>query len=111
MRDHFQEFDISPEIVREMLDSGEPLLLLDVRADAEWEKAHLEGAIHIPLAELAARAEELDREMTTIVYDHRGEQSVDACLLLWDAGFRKVRSLAGGIDLWSEVIDPEVPKY
>ena len=111
MRDHFQEFDISPEIVREMVESREELVLLDVRGDWEWEKAHLEGAIHIPLAELAGRTEELDREMTTIVYDHRGEQSVDACLQLWDAGFRKVRSLSGGIDLWSEAIDPEVPKY
>jgi len=40
-----------------------------------------------------------------------GDRSVDACLALWDAGFRKVHSLTGGIDLWSEVIDPEVPKY
>ena len=63
------------------------------------------------IAELAARLEELDREQWIVVYCHIGDRSVDACLALWDAGFRKVHSLTGGIDLWSEVIDPEIPKY
>jgi rhodanese-related sulfurtransferase len=111
MRDHFQEFEISPEIVNEMLESGDEVVLLDIREDWEWEKSHIEGAIHIPLSELSLRAEELDREQPTIVYCHVGDRSVDGCLLLWDLGFRKVRSLTGGIELWSEVIDPEVPKY
>ena len=111
MRDHFQEFDISPEIVNEMIEAGEELVLVDVREDWEWEKSHIEGAIHIPLGELPRRLDELDPECWTIVYCHTGEQSVDACLVLWDAGFRKVRNLSGGIDLWSEVIDPEVPRY
>jgi len=111
MRDHFQEFEVSPEIVNEMIDSGEEVVLVDVREDWEWEKAHIENAIHIPLSELRQRVEELDRERWTVVYCHVGDRSVDACLTLWDMGFRKVHSLTGGIDLWSEVIDPEVPKY
>jgi adenylyltransferase/sulfurtransferase len=111
VRDHFQEFEISPEIVREMMDSGEEFVLVDVREDWEWEKAHLEGAIHIPLAQLRERAEDLSREVPAVVYDHKGDRSIDACLLLWEEGFRKVRSLSGGIELWSEVIDPEVPRY
>jgi rhodanese-related sulfurtransferase len=111
LRDHFQEFEISPEIIHEMMESGEEFVLLDVREDWEWEKAHLEGAIHIPLPQLQGRTGELDPEMPVVVYGHHGERSIDACLLLWEAGFRKIRSLSGGIDLWSEVIDPEVPKY
>jgi adenylyltransferase/sulfurtransferase len=46
-----------------------------------------------------------------IVYCHVGDRSVDACLVLWNAGFRKVRNLTGGIDAWSELIDPSVPRY
>jgi rhodanese-related sulfurtransferase len=111
MRDHFLEFEISPELVNEMVESGEEVILLDVREDWEWEKAHLDGAIHIPLDELAARVEELDRRSETIVYCHHGERSVDGCLLLWEAGFRKVRSLTGGIEAWSELVDPGVPRY
>lgn len=111
MRDHFQEFEISPELVDEMMQTKEPFVLLDVRDDWEWEQAHLEGAIHIPLEDLAGRIEELDPTLETIVYCHVGDRSLDACLLLWDGGFRKVRSMTGGIEAWAEVIDPSVPRY
>jgi rhodanese-related sulfurtransferase len=111
VRDHFQEFEISPELVSEMIQSGEEFILLDVREDWEWERAHLDGAIQIPLAELPGRLGELNPDGTIVVYCHTGDKSVDACLLLWEVGFRKVRALSGGIHLWSEVIDPEVPKY
>lgn len=111
MRDHFLEFEISPELVHEMVEAGEDLILLDVREDWEWEQAHLEGAIHIPLSELSTRIEELDSNQETIVYCHHGERSIDGCLLLWEHGFRKVRSLTGGIEAWSELIDPSVPRY
>ena len=112
MRDHFQEFEISPELVREMMDGVEDeVILLDVREHWEWERAHLEGAIHIPLDELGLRLGELDASQEIVAYCHVGERSMDACLLLWDAGFRKVRSMNGGIEAWSELVDPTVPKY
>ena len=68
MRDHFLEFEISPELVHEMIDTGEDPILLDVRDDWEWEHAHLEGAIHIPMDELAGRIGELDPRSEIIVY-------------------------------------------
>ncbi len=111
MRDHFLEFEISPELVFEMMDAGENLILLDIREDWEWEKAHLEGAIHIPLGDLGNRVTELDPNRETIVYCHHGDLSVDGCLLLWEHGFRKQRSLTGGIEAWSELVDPSVPRY
>jgi rhodanese-related sulfurtransferase len=111
VRDHFLEFEISPELVHEMIDTGEDPILLDVRDDWEWEHAHLEGAIHIPMDELSGRIGELDPRSEIIVYCHHGDRSIDGCLLLWEHGFRKVRSLTGGIEAWSELIDPTVPKY
>jgi rhodanese-related sulfurtransferase len=111
MRDHLDELEISPELVREMMDAEEPFVLLDVREDWEWERAHLDGAIHIPMGELEARVESLDASKEVVVYCHVGERSVDACLILWNAGFRKVRNLTGGIDAWSELVDPAVPRY
>lgn len=111
MRDHFHEFEISPELVCEMIEAGEDLILLDVRDDWEWEKAHLEGAIHIPVSELADRVNELDQNQETIVYCHVGERSIDGCLLLWESGFRRLRSMTGGIEAWSELVDPTVPRY
>ena len=111
MRDHFLEFEISPELVHEMIDTGEDPILLDVRDDWEWEHAHLEGAIHIPMDQLAGRIVELDPRSEIIVYCHHGDRSIDGCLLLWEHGFRTVRSLTGGIEAWSELIDPTVPRY
>jgi len=112
MRDHFQEFEISPELVREMMEGVEDeVILLDVRDDWEWERAHLEGAIHIPLEQLLSRLAELDPSQEIIAYCHVGERSIDACLVLWEAGFRKVRSMIGGIEAWSELVDPTVPRY
>lgn len=113
MRDHFQEFEISPELVREMMegDEAEVVILLDVRDNWEWERAHLEGAIHIPLEELGKRSDELDRQQEIVAYCHVGERSIDACLLLWEAGFRKIRSMTGGIEAWSELVDPTVPRF
>lgn len=111
MRDHFHEFEISPELVHEMIEAGEELILLDVREDWEWERAQIEGAIHIPLEELSRRLVELEPTSDVIVYCHHGDRSVDACLLLWEAGFRKVRNLSGGLEAWSELVDPTVPKY
>jgi rhodanese-related sulfurtransferase len=112
VRDHFQEFEISPELVREIIDGGEEaLILLDVRDDWEWERAHIESAIHIPLDQLSGRIEDLDRNQEIVAYCHVGERSIDACLVLWDAGFRKIRSMIGGIEAWSELVDPTVPRY
>jgi rhodanese-related sulfurtransferase len=111
VRDHFLEFEISPELVSEMMEAGESLILLDVREDWEWEKSHLEGAIHIPLPGLSDRVLELDPQKETIVYCHHGDRSIDGCLMLWDLGFRKIRSMTGGIEAWSELIDPTVPRY
>lgn len=111
MRDHLDEFEISPELVREMIDAGEPFVLLDIREDWEWELAHLDGALHIPMGELESRIESLDPNAEIVVYCHHGERSVDSCLVLWNAGFRKVRNLTGGISAWSELVDPSVPRY
>jgi adenylyltransferase/sulfurtransferase len=111
VRDHLDELEISPELVHEMIEAGESLILLDIRDDGEWEKAHLESALHIPFGELSSRMDELDPGQEIIVYCHHGERSVDACLLLWEQGFRKVRNLTGGIEAWSELVDPSVPRY
>ena len=111
MRDHLDELEISPELVNEMILAGERLILLDIRDDWEWEKAHLETALHIPFAELPDRLDELETSQEIIVYCHHGDRSIDACLILWEHGFRKVRNLTGGIEAWSELVDPSIPRY
>jgi len=65
----------------------------------------------IPLGEIAKRADELHREQPIVVHCHSGRRSAQAVRLLQQCGFANVYNLEGGIDAWSEFIDPTVPKY
>lgn len=91
--------------------SGETVRLLDVRELWEFEQAHLEGADHVPLAQVPMHRETLAGETEVICYCHSGQRSLTAALWLRRAGVRGARSLAGGIEQWAVEIDPTVPRY
>jgi adenylyltransferase/sulfurtransferase len=95
------------------LKAGEPVYLLDVRTPAEHAIAALPGSQLIPLAQLAARAGEVrpGAGATVVVYCHHGIRSRAAADLLARLGHSSACSLAGGIDAWSVLIDPQVPRY
>jgi molybdopterin/thiamine biosynthesis adenylyltransferase/rhodanese-related sulfurtransferase len=98
------------ELKRKM-DAREEFELIDVREPFEYEIARINGSKLIPLGEIAARADELQRERTIVVHCHSGARSAEAVRLLQQRGFTNVYNLEGGIDAWSEQIDPTVPKY
>lgn len=106
-----QTAEISVSDLKAKLDAQESFLLLDVREPYEFEIARIEGAKLIPLRELSARQGELDREKEIVVHCHSGVRSAHAVELLRSAGFAHAFNLAGGIDAWSEEIDPTVPRY
>lgn len=95
----------------ERMRSGRPFVLLDVREPFEFEMARIEGAHLIPLGELPARWRELDREKEIFVLCHSGLRSERAAEFLRGSGCARVANVAGGIDAWSEEIDPDVPRY
>ncbi|HZD49810.1 MAG TPA: molybdopterin-synthase adenylyltransferase MoeB [Silvibacterium sp.] len=92
------------------LDAGEDIYLLDVREPHEYQIANLGGHL-IPLGDLPARVRELDSSREIIVHCKTGGRSQKAAEFLQQAGFRKIQNLAGGIQAWSEQVDPKVPKY
>jgi len=87
------------------------LLLIDVREPLEAEIAHIEGARLIPLRELPGRLAELPGHGEIVTLCHHGPRSLKAREILKGAGFSSVRSLAGGIDAWSQEVDDTVPRY
>jgi sulfur-carrier protein adenylyltransferase/sulfurtransferase len=103
--------EISPHELKQRMDAGEPFELIDVREPFEYEIARIEGAKLIPLGEIAQRLDDLEREQPIIVHCHSGKRSAQAVRLLQQRGFAKVYNLGGGIDAWSEQIDPNVPQY
>jgi molybdopterin/thiamine biosynthesis adenylyltransferase/rhodanese-related sulfurtransferase len=100
----------SHELKRKM-DTREPFELIDVREAFEYEIARIDGAKLIPLGEIAERVDELQRERPIVVHCHSGQRSAQAVRLLQQRGFANVYNLEGGIDAWSDQIDPNVPKY
>ena len=102
---------IQPADLKALLDSGQPVLLLDVRQPEEHAFCALPGSVLIPLGELAARVEEVQPEgATVVVYCHHGVRSLSGAAILARAGVAAF-SLAGGIDRWSLAVDPAVPRY
>jgi rhodanese-related sulfurtransferase len=102
--------NLSPTALKALLDTGS-ITLLDVRTDEELELARLDGAVHIPLAELSARSGELNPLAPIAVLCHHGVRSELAGRLLERNGFADVSHLIGGIDAWSEAVDPSIPRY
>jgi rhodanese-related sulfurtransferase len=99
--------------VKQLLDSGEPLLLLDVREPHEYATAKIEGATLIPMREIPARVAELEPYKTgrVIVHCHHGGRSQRVMNYLRQQGFTSVQNMTGGIDDWSLQVDPGVPRY
>jgi adenylyltransferase/sulfurtransferase len=101
---------IEPVELKRRIDAGEDILVLDVREPHEYRIGNIGGKL-IPLAELPARVNELDREREIVVHCKSGGRSTQAYELLRAAGFTKLANLTGGITKWSETVDPKVPKY
>ena len=78
---------------------GEGAVLLDVRGEREFRRAHIPGAVHIPLSELEARALELPEDRTIVTFCTGGLISTGAANLLTELGFTAV-NLARGLIEW-----------
>ncbi|HEU5335320.1 MAG TPA: molybdopterin-synthase adenylyltransferase MoeB [Terriglobales bacterium] len=102
--------EIQPEELKAKLDAGEDIFILDVREPHEYQICNLQGYL-IPLGELPKRAHELDSSREIVAHCRSGVRSAKAVSFLQQAGFHKVKNLAGGILAWSDKVDPSVPKY
>lgn len=110
-----EPIEIEPAAVQALgaADSGTCWLLLDCRTAEEHATARIDGAVLIPMQELAARVDELDawRDKPVIVHCHHGVRSLRVAHWLRERGFSGARSMRGGIEAWSAEIDPSVPRY
>jgi rhodanese-related sulfurtransferase len=103
--------EISPQELKARLDGQAALLLLDVRQDWETQICRLPNAVHIPIEELEQRVDELDPQDQIVVYCHQGVRSAAVAEYLRSVGFRDVKNLSGGLDLWARTIDPSMRRY
>ncbi|HLL73424.1 MAG TPA: rhodanese-like domain-containing protein [Pyrinomonadaceae bacterium] len=104
--------EITAKELKERLDRGDDLQIIDVREPNEYESARLEGSKLIPLAQVVNRKDEIDESRETVVHCKMGGRSAKAIEALQRAGFAgRLLNLKGGITAWSNDVDPSVPKY
>jgi adenylyltransferase/sulfurtransferase len=98
--------------LKQKLDNGENVQLIDVRQPDEHAFAKIEGAKLIPLGDVMRRMDEIDESRETVIHCKAGGRSAKAIEFLQKAGFKgKLSNLKGGITAWSNEVDSSVPKY
>ena len=102
--------EIQPEELKRRLDAGEDIYILDVREPHEYQICNLNGHL-IPLGDLPKRMNELDSSREIVAHCRSGVRIGKAVDFLRQAGFRKVKNLAGGILAWADKVDTRMPKY
>jgi adenylyltransferase/sulfurtransferase len=103
--------EVDPVSLAARLFEGDQVHVIDVREPHEWAIGRIQGAHLIPLAALESRLGELPLDRDIVVHCKAGGRSAQAVRRLRAAGFDRVWNLAGGIQRWSQEVDPEVPQY
>ena len=96
--------------LKQRMDAGEDVYILDVREAYEYQIANIGGKL-IPINEVPQRLAEIDRDREVIVQCRSGARSQRVAEFLQQAGYPKVVNLAGGILAWADQIDAKVQKY
>jgi rhodanese-related sulfurtransferase len=89
------------------------VIIVDVRTPEELAVSHVPGTVNIPLSELDRRTDEIEPgpgQLVTVLC-HHGVRSLKASLMLRELGFPGALSIAGGIEAWSLIADPAIPRY
>ena len=92
---------ITPQEAKEIMDTEEGYVILDVRSQSEYDEKHIPGAILIPDTEIEAKAEGLltEKDQLILVYCRSGRRSKNAAAMLAKMGYTNVKEF-GGINDW-----------
>jgi rhodanese-related sulfurtransferase len=102
---------IRPSELAELLQRDSSVKLLDVRSREEFDAVHLDGSLFMSQTTMKDVMSQWPRSTPFVIIDHQGKHGLDAAAYFLGHGFENVRCLRGGIDAWSEQIDPKLPRY
>jgi adenylyltransferase/sulfurtransferase len=103
--------EITSVELKQRLDRGDKLTLVDVREPNEYQINRIPGTVLIPLGEVPRRYAELDKDAEIVVSCKMGGRSAKAADFLRSVGFTRVLNHRGGILDWIDKVDPSQPKY
>ena len=104
-------YEMTPKALKQVLESDEQQILLDVREPYEWDICHIDGAKLLPTSSFDPATSGLDKEAPIYLYCYKGQRSITALKELLNAGYKNLKNLKGGIDLWAEEVDSDMPQY
>lgn len=87
--------------LQERMSSGEDVMVLDIRTEAEVAQGVLPGAEHLPMHLIPLRMTEFPQDKDIVLYCRSGARSYHACSYLVQQGYRNVVNLRGGIISWA----------
>ena len=99
------------EISEILNDSSIIPVILDVREKWEYDICHIENSVHIPMGQITERKDDLNNNDMIIVVCHHGIRSRMVAKYLDANGFTNIINLSGGVDAWSNEVDPSMTKY
>ena len=104
---------ITPRELRELLDSGKKVALIDVREPVEWDINHIDGAQLIPKASINSGEglAKLPQDRIPVLYCKTGVRSAEALAAVKKAGFADAVHLQGGIVAWAKQMQPDMVMY
>ena len=102
---------ISPADLATALKHDPEAKLIDIRTREEFDAVHIEGAIFFTQELMQEILVRWDRAALLAILDHAGARSMDAAAYFAGHGFENVRAVRGGIDAWSQEVDPALPRY
>jgi molybdopterin/thiamine biosynthesis adenylyltransferase/rhodanese-related sulfurtransferase len=104
---------ITPKQLKQMLDAGEPIDLIDVREPAEYEILSIPGSHLIPKGEIVngKALDQLRQDRKTVLYCKSGVRSAEALAVVKGAGFANAVHVQGGVLGWQATVDPSLPVY
>lgn len=107
------EWEMTPVQLKEKLERGEPITIIDVREPHEWQIANLAtyGARLIPLGQFPHRLSEMNPAEDIVVHCKVGGRSAQAYDVLQQAGYTRIKNLKGGILAWADAVDRTMQKY
>ena len=105
------EIEITPAETAELIKASADVKLLDVRTPEEYQIARIEGCVLVDQTLAQEILQSWPKDVHIITICHHGVRSLNAASFLRANGFENTQSMSGGIDAWSQTVDPAIPRY
>ena len=103
--------ELSANELKDLMSTMKDLVLIDVREDWEVKVANIDNSLHIPISDIQHRMDDFEANQPLAFICHHGIRSRTVALYLEQKGVTNLYNLTGGLEKWSDDVDPNMEKY